>query len=111
MSVDCRLRCQRAVLVVSHARHADGMVHATTRRELLPARIGAAARADGCGMVDVGIRTHGTRHTTSDQRSREENRETSGGRVVQSNKHGVSVPRVLLPRSPVHPTRGERRQR
>ena len=50
-------------------------------------------------------------HTTSGQWSREENKQTSGGRVVQSNEHGVSVPRLLLPWSPVHPTRGERRQR
>ena len=111
VSVDRRERCQRAVLVVSHARHADGMVHATTRIGRLPARIGAAARAGGCRMVDLGIRTHETRNTTSNKRSREENSETSDGRVVQSNEHGVSVPRLLLPWSPVHPTRCECRQR
>ena len=27
-----------------------------------------SVRSDGCGMVDFGIRTHGTRHTTPDQR-------------------------------------------
>ena len=83
VSIDRRIRCQRAVLVVSHARHADGMVHATKGRERLPTRIGAAVGADGCGMVDLGIRTNGSRQTTSDQRSREENWQTSRGRVVQ----------------------------
>ena len=53
-------------------------MHATTGRERLPPRIGAAVRTDGCRMVDMGIRTHGTSHTTSDQRTREENRQTSG---------------------------------
>ena len=47
------------------------------------------------------IRTHGMRHTP-DQRSREENRQTSGGRVVSSNEHIVSVSWVLLPWSHVH---------
>ena len=92
MSVDRRIRCERAVLVVAHARHAYGMVHATTGRERLPSRIGSAVRTDGCRMVDVGIRTHGTSRTTSDQRAREENRQTSCGRVVQRNEHGLSVP-------------------
>ena len=58
-------------------------VHATTGRERLPPRIGTVVRTDGCRMVDVGIRTHGTSHTTSDQRTREENRQTSGGWMVQ----------------------------
>ena len=76
MSVDHVGRCESSVLVVAHARHAFGMVHATTGRERLPARIGTAVRTDGCRMVDVGIRTHGTSHTISDQRAREENMET-----------------------------------
>ena len=109
MSVDRRVRWQRTVLVVSDVRHAEGMVHATTGSERFPTRIGAAARSDGCGMVDMGIQTQGTLHPTSDQLSREENRQTSGGRVVQSNEHGISVARLLLPWSPVHPTRGVRR--
>ena len=75
--------------MVAHARHAYGMVHATTGRELLPTRIGAAVRTDGCGMVDFGIRKLGTRHTTPDQQSREEKKQTFGGRVVQRDKHGV----------------------
>ena len=79
VSVDHRIRRERAVPVVAHARHAYGMVHATTGRERLPPRIGAAVRTDGCRMVDVGIRTHGTSHTKSDQRTRKENRQTSGG--------------------------------
>ena len=33
VSIDRRVRCQRSVPVASHARHADGMVHATTGRE------------------------------------------------------------------------------
>ena len=68
VSVHHRIRCQRPVLVVTHARHAYGMVHATTGKERLPTRIGAVVRTDGCGMVDLGIRTHGTRHTTPGQR-------------------------------------------
>ena len=68
VSVDRRVRCQRSILVVSHARHADGMVHATSGRERV---LGAAARTDGHGMVDLGVRTHGTLHTASDQRPRE----------------------------------------
>ena len=111
VSDDRRLRCQRSVFVISHVRHADGVEYATTGRERVPARIGADARTDGGGMVDLGIRTHETRHTTSDQRSREENTQTFGGRVVHSNEHGVSVSILLLPWSPVHTTRGERRQR
>ena len=107
VSVDRRVRCQRSVLVVSHARHTDGMVHAATGRERVPGRIGAAALTDGHGMVDLGIRTNGTLNTASDQRSREENRQTSGGRVVQSNEDVVSVPWL----SHLHTTRGERRQR
>ena len=83
MSVDSRIRRERAVLVVAHARHAYGMVHATTGGERLPSRIGAAVRTDGCRMVDVGIRTQGTSHTTSHQRAREENRQTSGGWMAQ----------------------------
>ena len=83
VSVDSGIRRERAVLVVAHARHAYGMVHATTGGERLPSRIGAAVRTDGCRMVEVGIRTHGTSHTTSDQRAREENRQTSGGWMVQ----------------------------
>ena len=83
MSVDRRIRCERTVPVIAHARHAYGMVHATTGRERHPPRIGAAVRTDGCRMVDVGIRTHGTSHTTSDQRTIEENRQTSGGGMVQ----------------------------
>ena len=67
-----RIRCQRPVRVVTHARHAYGMVHATTGRERLPTRIGAVVRTDGCGMVDLGIRTHGT---TYDTRSTVERRE------------------------------------
>ena len=31
-----------------------GKVHATTGRDRVPARIGAAVRADGCRMVDLG---------------------------------------------------------
>ena len=86
-------------LVVAHARHADGMVHATTGFENdFRGRIGAAVRTDGFGMVDVGIRTNGTLHTTSDQRTREENRQTSGGWVVQRDEDGLSVPRLFLPR-------------
>ena len=111
MSVDHRIRCERAVPVVAHARHAYGMVHATTGRERLPPRIGAAVRTDGCRMVDVGIRTHGTSHTTSDRRTREENRQTSGGWMVQRDEDGLSVPRLFLPWLPVHSRRGERRQR
>ena len=87
------------------------MVHATTGRERVPTRIGAATRTEGCGMVGVGIRTQGTLHTSSDQRSREENKQTSGGRVMHSNEYGVSVAWMLLPWTLVHPTRGERRQR
>ena len=83
VSIDRRLRCQRIVVEVPRARHADEMVHMMKGRERVPTRIGAAVPVDGCGMVDVGIRTHGTRHTTSDQRSREENRQPSGGPVVQ----------------------------
>ena len=44
--------CEFAVLVVTHARHANGMVHATTGRCRLPSRIGGAVRTDGCGMID-----------------------------------------------------------
>ena len=110
-AIDRRVRCQRSVLVVFDARHADGMVHSTTGREWVPTRICTAARTDGCGMVDMGIQTHGTLHTSSDQRSREENRQSSGGWVVQSNEHGLSIPRMLLPWTPVHPTRGEGCQR
>ena len=51
----------------SDARHADGMVHASTRRELLSTRIGAAAPADGCGMDDVGSPKDGALYPTSDQ--------------------------------------------
>ena len=84
---------------------------ATTGGERLPPRIGAAVRTDGCIMVDVGIRTQGTSHTASDQRTREENRQTSGGRMVQRDEDGLSVPRVLFSRLLVQPRRGERRQR
>ena len=111
MSIDRRIRCERTVPVVAHARHAYGMVHATTGREGLPPRIGAAVRTDGWRMVDVGIRTHGTSHTASDQRPREENRQTSGGRMVQRDEDGLSVPRLLFSRLLVQPRRGERRQR
>ena len=83
MSLDRRLRCQSVVLVVSRARHANGKVHATKGRKRVPALIGATVRIDGHGMVDLGIRTHGARHTTSDQWSREENGQASGERVVQ----------------------------
>ena len=83
--------------------HAYGMVHATTSREGLPPRIGTAVRTDGWRMVDVGIRTHGTFHTASDQRTREENRQTSGGRMVQRDEDGLSVPRVLFSRLLVQP--------
>ena len=105
MSVDRRVRCERAVLVVTHARHAYGMVHATTGRERLPARIGAAVRTDGCGLVDLGIRTFWTRHTTSDQQSREENRQTFGGWVVQRDEHCVSVPWMFFTDTPA-PVKG-----
>ena len=108
MPVYRRVRCERAVPVVTHARHAYGMVHATTGREQLPTRIGAAVWTDGCGMVDLGIRTFGTRNTTLDQQSREENRQTFGGRVVDRDEHGVSVPWMFSPRSSVHPSRGQR---
>ena len=107
VSVVRRVHCQCSVFVVSHGKHADGMKHATTGRERVPERIGVVARTYGRGM---GIRTHGTLHTASDQCPREADRQTSGGRVVQSNEHGVSVPWFLLSWSPVHPTRGERRQ-
>ena len=59
----------------------------------------------------MGIRTHGTSHTTSDQRTREENRQTSGGWMVQRDEDGLSVPRLFFPWLPVHSRRGERRQR
>ena len=91
MPVDRRIRCERAVLVVAQVRHASGMVHATMGREQLPTRISAAVRTDGCGMVDLGIRKHGTCHTKSDQQSREENWQTVGGRVMQRDEHGLSV--------------------
>ena len=68
-------------------------------------------KQDISGMVDVEIPTYGTLHTSSDQWSIEEGRQTSGGRVVHSNEDGVSVPWLLLLWTPVHPTRGERRQR
>ena len=100
MSVDLRVRCQRSVLMVSRVRYADGMVHATTGRKRVSIGIGAAARTYVCGMVDLGIRTPGTRHVTSDQRSREENRQTSGGRVVHSNEHGDSVVVIMVTRAP-----------
>ena len=83
----------------------------TTGGGRLPPRIGAAIRTDGCRIVDVGIRTHGTSHTASDQRTREENRQTSGGRVVQRDEDGLSVPRLLFSWLLVQPRRGERRQR
>ena len=108
MPVDRRIRCERTVLVVAHGRHAYGMVHATTGREGLPGRIGAAVRTDSCGMVDLGIRTFGTRHTTPDQQSREENWQTFGGRVVQRDEHGVSVPWMFFSWSPVHPSTARR---
>ena len=111
MPVGRRVGCKRAVLVVAHARHAYGMVNATTGRERRPTRIGAAVRTVGCGMVDLGIRTLGTRHTTSDQQSREENVQTFGGRVAQRDEYGVSVPWMFFSWSPVRPSKGERRQR
>ena len=96
LSSDRRIRCERTVPVVAHAGHAYGMVHATTSGEGLPPRIGAAVRTDGRRMVDVGIRTHGTVHTASDQRTREAHRQTSGGRMVQRDEDGLSVPRLLF---------------
>ena len=102
MSVDRRIRCECVVLVVAHAIHAYGMVHATAGGERLPTRICAAVWTDGCEMVDLGIRTLGTRHTTSDQQSREENRQTFGGRVVQRDEHGASVQWMCFSWSPVH---------
>ena len=111
LSSDRRIRCERTVPVVAHAGHAYGMVHATTSGEGLPPRIGAAVRTDGRRMVDVGIRTHGTVHTASDQRTREAHRQTSGGRMVQRDEDGLSVPRLLFSRLLVQPRGGERRQR
>ena len=69
VSIDRRLRCQRVVLVVSHASHADGVVHARPGREQLPARIGTAVRTDGCGIVNAGSRTDGNLYPASGQRS------------------------------------------
>ena len=86
-------------------------LYATTGGERLPPRIDAAVRTDGCRMVDVGIRTHGTSHTASDQRTREENRQTSGGWMVQRDEDCLSVPRLLFSRLLVQPRRGECRQR
>ena len=40
-------------------------------------------------MVDLGIRTFGKHHTTTDQQSREENRQSFGGRCSETNTfHG-----------------------
>ena len=71
MSIGRRLRCQRDVPVVSRARHADGMVHATTGREQLPTRFGTEVQTDGQGMADMGSPKDGTLCPSSSQRSLE----------------------------------------
>ena len=67
MPIDRRLRSQRFVPVVSDGIHADGMVHASSRGERVSSGIGAAARPNGRGMVDVGSRKDWTDHTTPGQ--------------------------------------------
>lgn len=61
MSIDRPLRRKRSLPVVFDAKHADDMVHASTRRARVSSRVAAAVQTDGRRMIDVKSQQDGSR--------------------------------------------------